>query len=234
MQAVLKAAGGDLDDIVKLSILLADLGDFAKVNDLMTKRFRQPYPARSTYQVAALPRGARIEVEAIADAEGALAPGSVRGRIDQIGLRARSASPRRIVGVRVERGIERRREELEVAEVERLADQRERRCADRPATRRRRRGARANSRGSASAHARSSASAPAASPCAARTIARLTSTAGKSGSCARGFVDERPPRAPRCRRRARSGLRRAATQTLDSPDARQSDHAARASSRRRA
>ena len=66
MQAVLKAAGGTLDDIVKLSILLVDLGDFAKVNELMTKHFRQPYPARSTYQVAALPRGARIEVEAIA------------------------------------------------------------------------------------------------------------------------------------------------------------------------
>ena len=66
MQAVLKAAGGTLDDIVKLSILLVDLGDFAKVNDIMVKRFRQPYPARSTYQVAALPRGARIEVEAIA------------------------------------------------------------------------------------------------------------------------------------------------------------------------
>ena len=66
MQAVLKAAGGNLDDIVKLSILLVDLGDFAKVNELMTRRFRQPYPARSTYQVAALPRGARIEVEAVA------------------------------------------------------------------------------------------------------------------------------------------------------------------------
>jgi len=70
MQAVLKAAGGDLDDIVKLSILLADLGDFANVNELMSKRFRQPYPARSTYQVAALPRGARIEVEAIAQLRG--------------------------------------------------------------------------------------------------------------------------------------------------------------------
>ena len=66
MQAVLKAAGGTLDDIVKLSILLVDLGDFAKVNDLMAGHFRQPYPARSTYQVAALPRGARIEVEAVA------------------------------------------------------------------------------------------------------------------------------------------------------------------------
>jgi reactive intermediate/imine deaminase len=66
MQAVLNAAGGTFDDIVKLSILLVDLGDFAKVNEIMSKHFRQPYPARSTYQVAALPRGARIEVEAIA------------------------------------------------------------------------------------------------------------------------------------------------------------------------
>src|SRR6187402_1553583 len=49
MQAVLKAAGGELDDIVKLSILLVDLGDFAKVNETMAKHFRQPYPARSTY-----------------------------------------------------------------------------------------------------------------------------------------------------------------------------------------
>jgi len=70
MQAVLTAAGGELDDIVKLSILLVDLNDFAKVNELMTQRFRQPYPARSTYQVAALPRGARIEVEAVAQLRG--------------------------------------------------------------------------------------------------------------------------------------------------------------------
>jgi len=51
---------------VKLSILLVDLGDFVKVNEIMATAFRQPYPARSTYQVAALPRGARIEIEAIA------------------------------------------------------------------------------------------------------------------------------------------------------------------------
>jgi reactive intermediate/imine deaminase len=70
MEAVLKAAGGTLDDIVKLSILLIDLGEFAKVNEIMAKAFRQPYPARSTYQVAALPRGARIEVEAIASLGG--------------------------------------------------------------------------------------------------------------------------------------------------------------------
>ena len=66
MQAVASAAGASLDDVVKLSILLADLGDFAKVNEIMATYFKAPYPARSTYQVAGLPRGGRIEVEAIA------------------------------------------------------------------------------------------------------------------------------------------------------------------------
>ena len=63
LRAVATAAGGSLDDIVKLSILMVDLGDFAKVNDIMAGYFRKPYPARATYQVAALPRGALIEVE---------------------------------------------------------------------------------------------------------------------------------------------------------------------------
>ena len=66
MRAVLASAGGTFDDIVKLSILLVDLGEFAKVNEVMADNFNAPYPARSTYQVAALPRGARIEVEAVA------------------------------------------------------------------------------------------------------------------------------------------------------------------------
>lgn len=66
MQAVLAAIGGTLDDVVKLSILLVDLNDFAKVNEIMANAFIEPYPARSTYQVAALPRGSRIEVEAVA------------------------------------------------------------------------------------------------------------------------------------------------------------------------
>jgi len=66
MRAVLAAAGGSFDDVVKVSILLVDLGDFAKVNEIMAAEFRQPFPARSTYQVAALPRGSRIEVEAVA------------------------------------------------------------------------------------------------------------------------------------------------------------------------
>jgi len=65
LKAVTEAAGASLDDVVKLSVLLADMGDFAKVNEIMAAHFNPPYPARATYQVAALPRGARIEVEGI-------------------------------------------------------------------------------------------------------------------------------------------------------------------------
>ncbi len=71
LRAVARAAGASLDDIVKLSILLTDLGEFAEINDIMATYFNAPYPARATYQVAALPRGARIEVEAILALPGA-------------------------------------------------------------------------------------------------------------------------------------------------------------------
>jgi reactive intermediate/imine deaminase len=65
LRAVAAAAGGGLDDMVKLSILLQNLGDFAKVNEIMSGYFKQPYPARATYQVAALPKAALIEIEGI-------------------------------------------------------------------------------------------------------------------------------------------------------------------------
>jgi reactive intermediate/imine deaminase len=65
LRAVAEAAGGTLDDAVKLTLLLVDIGDFAEVNEIMKAYFSQPFPARATYQVAALPRGALIEVEAI-------------------------------------------------------------------------------------------------------------------------------------------------------------------------
>jgi 2-iminobutanoate/2-iminopropanoate deaminase len=65
LAAVAKAAGASLNDIVKLTILLTDLGEFANVNEVMAAHFTAPYPARATYQVAALPRGAKIEVEAV-------------------------------------------------------------------------------------------------------------------------------------------------------------------------
>ena len=65
LRAVAQAAGGELDDIVKITLLLADLADFAKVNEIMATYFKQPYPARATYQVMALPKAARLEVDAI-------------------------------------------------------------------------------------------------------------------------------------------------------------------------
>jgi reactive intermediate/imine deaminase len=65
LRAVCEAAGGTLDDLVRVSLLLTDINDFAKVNEIMATYFRAPYPARATYQVAALPRGARIEVEGV-------------------------------------------------------------------------------------------------------------------------------------------------------------------------
>ena len=65
LRAVSAAAGGSLDDMVKLSILMQNLGDFAKVNEIMSGYFKQPYPARATYQVAALPKAALIEIEGI-------------------------------------------------------------------------------------------------------------------------------------------------------------------------
>jgi reactive intermediate/imine deaminase len=65
LRAVAQAAGGELADVVKLSIMLADLADFTRVNEIMAAYFKPPYPARATFQVAALPKGARIEVDAI-------------------------------------------------------------------------------------------------------------------------------------------------------------------------
>ena len=65
LRAVAQAAGGELDDIVKLTLLMADLADFVKVNEIMATYFKAPYPARATYQVAALPKAARLEIEGI-------------------------------------------------------------------------------------------------------------------------------------------------------------------------
>ncbi|MDR2016705.1 MAG: RidA family protein [Burkholderiales bacterium] len=65
LRAVAQAAGGDLDDFVKVTILLADINDFAQVNEVMASYFTPPYPARATYQVAALPKSAALEVEAV-------------------------------------------------------------------------------------------------------------------------------------------------------------------------
>lgn len=66
LSAVLEAAGANLDKIVKTTIFLVDLAEFAKVNEAYGKFFMGTPPARSTVQVCALPKGARVEVEAIA------------------------------------------------------------------------------------------------------------------------------------------------------------------------
>ncbi len=63
--AVAEAAGGSLNDAVKVNISLTDLGDFATVNEVMARFFDEPYPARACVQVAALPKQAMIEVEVI-------------------------------------------------------------------------------------------------------------------------------------------------------------------------
>ena len=65
LSAVAKAAGGSMEDMVKLNISLTDLNDFAQVNEVMATYFKQPYPARACVGVASLPKGAGIEIEAI-------------------------------------------------------------------------------------------------------------------------------------------------------------------------
>ena len=63
IQAVITASGGTFRQVVKVTIFLTDFVNFAKVNELMAKYFTEPYPARSTVAVAALPRNARVEIE---------------------------------------------------------------------------------------------------------------------------------------------------------------------------
>jgi len=66
IRAILQAAGMDLNDVVKITIFLRDLNDFSAVNEVYAQYFIGGYPARSTVQVAALPRNAAIEIEAVA------------------------------------------------------------------------------------------------------------------------------------------------------------------------
>jgi reactive intermediate/imine deaminase len=65
LKAVCEAAGGSMSDIVKLSIFMLDLANFAKVNEVMATYFTQPYPARAAIGVAGLPRGSQIEMDAV-------------------------------------------------------------------------------------------------------------------------------------------------------------------------
>ncbi len=65
LKAVAAAAGGDLNHVVKLTIFLTDLGDFATINSVMEEFFEQPYPARAAVGVASLPKGVDVEADAI-------------------------------------------------------------------------------------------------------------------------------------------------------------------------
>jgi reactive intermediate/imine deaminase len=65
LRAVCRAAGGDFDRVVRVTVYLTDLGNFAKVNEVMATYFREPYPARAAIGVASLPRGALVEIDAV-------------------------------------------------------------------------------------------------------------------------------------------------------------------------
>lgn len=65
LQAVARASGGSLNDLVKLNVFLVDLANFATVNQVMAEYFQQPYPARAAIGVASLPRGANVEMDGI-------------------------------------------------------------------------------------------------------------------------------------------------------------------------
>lgn len=65
LAAVAGAAGGSLSNVAKLNVFLLDLGNFALVNEIMAEYFQQPYPARAAVGVAALPKGAQVEMDAV-------------------------------------------------------------------------------------------------------------------------------------------------------------------------
>jgi reactive intermediate/imine deaminase len=65
LAAVARAAGGGLEDVVKLNVFLVDLAHFALVNQIMSEYFQEPYPARAAIGVAALPRGASVEMDGV-------------------------------------------------------------------------------------------------------------------------------------------------------------------------
>ena len=65
LRAVCRAGGGDFDRVVRVTVYLTDLANFAKVNEVMAQYFREPYPARAAIGVASLPRGALVEIDAI-------------------------------------------------------------------------------------------------------------------------------------------------------------------------
>lgn len=67
LRAVLAAAGSGMDRVLKVTVFLADIGQFGEMNAVYARQFSEPYPARSAFQVAALPKGAAVELEAVAE-----------------------------------------------------------------------------------------------------------------------------------------------------------------------
>ena len=65
LRAVCRAAGGDFDRVVRITVYLTDLANFAKVNEVMATYFREPFPARAAIGVASLPRGSLVEIDAV-------------------------------------------------------------------------------------------------------------------------------------------------------------------------
>ena len=74
LRAILQAAGSSLNEVVKATVFLADMNDFSRMNEVYAQYFSEPYPARAAFQVARLPREAKIEVEVIALAEAQAIP----------------------------------------------------------------------------------------------------------------------------------------------------------------
>ena len=66
IREILKAAGTDMTHVVKTTVLLKDIADFTAMNEVYADFFAEPYPARAAFQVAAIPKGARVEIEAVA------------------------------------------------------------------------------------------------------------------------------------------------------------------------
>ena len=66
LKSILETEGYSLSDVVKITVLLKDIGEFADMNAIYSEYFKEPYPARSAFQVVALPKGGRVEIEAIA------------------------------------------------------------------------------------------------------------------------------------------------------------------------
>ncbi|HAE44802.1 MAG TPA: reactive intermediate/imine deaminase [Lachnospiraceae bacterium] len=68
IKSILEAAGTDMSAVVKTTVLLADISDFSDMNTVYAEFFSEPYPARAAFQAAALPKGAKVEIEAVAAA----------------------------------------------------------------------------------------------------------------------------------------------------------------------